>query len=207
MLAGCEAATPGTPVAPSSRTVAPSVTAGPVPGATTPATSVPPSADRPTVAPSTDPPSSPALGVDPTLLDVLPNPVGGVGLTFSPEASGDVADAPGLVGSAEAVAYAIGVDGGATDLVVVSLVRLRPGAFSDAFFRDWRDGHDEAVCEPAGGVSGHGEATLGGRNVWIGSCVNGGNTYHAWLPDRRIVVSAYAVGDERLGEQLMAGIR
>jgi len=92
------------------------------------------------------------------------------------------------------------------DLVVAVVTRLRPGVFGDAFFRGWRDSYDRAVCAPAGGVSGNAEADIGGRNVFIGSCAGEGHTYHAWLPARRVVISAYAVGGRRLGERLMAEV-
>jgi hypothetical protein len=131
-----------------------------------------------------------------------------VPLEFSGEASSDVADDPELAADAEAVAYGIAAEPAGEQLLVVAVTRLRADAFDDAFFRMWRDRYDVGACEPAGGVrEGRAEAEIDGRNVFIGSCVNGGNTYHVWLEGSRLVVSAVSFGDRRLGERLMATLR
>jgi hypothetical protein len=183
--------------------------------ASTPPPSASPSAASP-VGPSTSPAassssaaaSSPASGgpvVDPSLLDILPGDVDGVPIAYSPEASEGTAAGGGVPEAVEALAYGLAVSG--EDLVVASVVRLVDGAFGEAFYRDWRTTYAEGVCEPAGGVApGTAEAELGGRNVFIGSCVNGGHTYVTWLEDRAVIVSAYAVGDRRFGERLMESL-
>jgi hypothetical protein len=189
--------------------------AGLVACASTATPSVPPSVVSP-VAPSPSasaarpsaPSSSSASGgpvVDPSLLDILPGDVDGVPIAYSAEASEGTAAAGGLPAAVEALAYGLAVSG--EDLVVASVVRLEAGAFGEAFYRDWRTTYAEGVCEPAGGAApGTAEAELGGRNVFIGSCVNGGHTYVTWLEDRAVIVSAYAVGDRRFGERLMESL-
>jgi hypothetical protein len=86
------------------------------------------------------------------------------------------------------------------------VAHLRPGVYSDAFFRDWRDSYDEGACGQAGGVAGNAEAELGGRTVHITSCAGGLLVYHAYLPERDVAVSVISVGEARFGEQLMAGV-
>ncbi len=92
-------------------------------------------------------------------------------------------------------------------MAVVSVVQLRPGVFDDAFFRDWRDSYDAAACDAAGGVAGNAQAEIDGRDIYIGTCAAGAHTYHAYLEDASVVVSVTSVGDLRLGEQIMAGLR
>jgi hypothetical protein len=82
-------------------------------------------------------------------------------------------------------------------------VKLKPGVFSDAFIRDWRDSIDQGVCGQAGGVSGNAQATMDGRTVYIGTCEGGVHTYHVHLDGPDVIISANSVGDGRLGEQLM----
>jgi hypothetical protein len=95
----------------------------------------------------------------------------------------------------------------ADDLAIVSVVRLRSGVFDEGFFRSWRDSYDEAACDAAGGVSGHAEAEIGGRTTFIGTCAGGAHTYHVRLEtDDVILVSVTAVGERRLGEQVVAGL-
>jgi hypothetical protein len=93
------------------------------------------------------------------------------------------------------------------DLSSAMVARPVPGAWSEAWFRDWRESYDDGACGQAGGVAGHAEVELGGRTVFIGTCAGGLRTYHAWLEDRGLLVSAFSVGEGRYGEQLMAGLR
>jgi len=61
-----------------------------------------------------------------------------------------------------------------------------------------------ALADPCALIAGAG---IAGRTVHIGSCGGGGRTYHAWLEGERSVVSAYSIGDRRLGEQAMGALR
>ena len=52
-------------------------------------------------------------------------------------------------------------------------------------------------------MSGPAEAELDGRTVYIGTCAGGVHTYHVHLEDQDVLVSVNAVGESRLGEELM----
>jgi hypothetical protein len=56
-------------------------------------------------------------------------------------------------------------------------------------------------------MSGRAEAQIGGRTTFIGTCAGGAHTYHVRLEsDDAIIVSVTAVGERRLGEQVVAGL-
>jgi hypothetical protein len=142
--------------------------------------------------------------VDASLLDPLPAEVDGVPLEFAPEASEQVAADAGIGRHVNAVAYAIAGLPAGDQLLVVSVSRLREGRYDEELFRVWREDYDRGACAQAGGVrQGSLVTEVDGRNVFVGSCVNGGNTYHVWLPDRSAILSAVSFGDRRLGERLV----
>jgi hypothetical protein len=91
--------------------------------------------------------------------------------------------------------------------VYAVVVRLLPDAMDETAFRDWRDSFDEGACSLADGVAGHAETETGGRTVYIGTCTGGLRTYHVWLEDRGVLISASAVGERRLGEHLVENLR
>lgn len=180
--------------------------------AASPATSAPPprSPTSGRLGPSAEPSPARSVGpqavaaVDASLLDILPPDVDRVPLKFSAEASAG-AVAADLDPEIEALAFAIGA--ALPDLVIVSVVQLAAESFDDAFFRRWRDTYADGVCASAGGTRpGVAQVELGGRNVYVGSCVNGGHTYFVWLAERGVIVSAYSVGDRKLGERLMESL-
>lgn len=181
-------------------------TSGPnTPAAGSPAPSVSPAASR---AGTTVSPAAGSVAVDPSLLDVLPADVDGVAVEPEPASAESVSRDPALAGEVEAIAIGIAVDAESegANLAIASVVRLRPGVFNDAFFRNWRDSYDEAACAQAGGVVGNAEAEIGGRPAFIGSCTGGAHTYHVVARDG-ILVSVTAVGEKRLGERIIEGIR
>jgi hypothetical protein len=147
------------------------------------------------------------VAVDPSLVRLLPAAVGGIGVAFSPEATQEVVADKTLVASVAGIAYGQAIDPATGDLVVAAVVRLYPGVYSDAFFRGWRGTYDEGACAQAGGVAGRAEATIGGRQVHIGTCGGGAHTYHVFLEMSGVMVSATSVGPRRFGEQLMANLR
>jgi hypothetical protein len=149
---------------------------------------------------------APLIAVDPALLALLPDKIGDIPLVASPDAAADPASDPSLAKSAQSLAVALAVDRASGDLVVASVVKLKPGVFSDEFFRDWRDSFNEGVCGQAGGVSGNAEATMGGRTVYIGTCEGGVHTYHVHLEDPDVIISLNSVGTGRLGEELMKSL-
>lgn len=180
--------------------------ARPTPPASAPggaASEPPPSAAGPSPGPSGAAAPSPLVAIDPSLLDLLPKSIGSIPITPSPEAAAEPAADASLAKSAQSLAVGLAVDQATGNLVVASVVRLKPGVFSDEFFRDWRDSFDEGVCGQAGGVAGNAQATVDGRTVFIGTCEGGVHTYHVHLEGPDVIVSLNAVGNGRMGEQLM----
>jgi len=164
-----------------------------------------PAAGLPT-APSQTPLPLPSTAVDAGLLAVLPETIGGAPVVETPEAEyGSVGD-PAIARIAERLATAFVVSPSEADWAVVSVVALRPGTWSEALFRDWRDTYSAGVCEQEGGVGARASAEIGGREVHIVTC-GALRTYHVHLPGRDVIVSVAAVGDGRFGERMMAGLR
>lgn len=169
----------------------------------------------PTLAPTLPPTPTPvpvATGVvvDPALLELLPRDIDGVPLRADAATAAEIA-AEGSIApfvSALALASAFGplATDTAGDYVVVTVARLRPGTFSELFFRGWRDTFDAAVCEQAGGVEGSAETDIGGHQTFIGTCSGGVHTYHVHLPVQDVIVSMQGVGEGRYAERVIAGL-
>jgi hypothetical protein len=193
VAAACGGSAPG-PTSSGSPPVTSSPTSSSPPGGPT-ATSI--------AGPTGTAPSGSAAPVDPSLLEVLPDEVGGLPVQPAPDALADAVRDPAIVRDVEALAGALVIDPAGEEFAFATVLRFHEGVPTDDFLRDWRDSFDEGVCEQAGGVSGKAEAEIGGRLVFIGSCANGAHTYHAWLGNRGVLVSVSAVGDHRLGEQLV----
>lgn len=155
----------------------------------------------------TDPAATPIPSgmIDDSLLAVLPATVDGVPVQAETAGIADALADPAFVANVQAAAFATVVD--ASDLASGVVARLRAGVYSDAFFRDWRDTYNQGACNQAGGVVGTVEAQLGGRTVYVTSCVGGLRVYHAYLASRGIVISFISVGDRSFGELLMQGLR
>jgi hypothetical protein len=185
---------------------APSPTPPPTPTPTaTPAS--PPTATA--TASSSGPSSAPtaAVTVDSSLLAVLPPDVNGFAITESPEAETSAAQSSDLAPVATAFAAGLAADPAGRNWAFGVVVALRPGVMSDGVFRAWRDSYDTGACSQAGGVVGHAESKIGSRLTYITACSGGVHTYHVWLPERQRLVSVSAVGEQRFGEQMIAGIR
>lgn len=133
------------------------------------------------------------------------------GLALTPEAEAFTASAsdPDLVRDAAAGVVAFVVDPTTTDYAVAFVYRLKPGTFDEEWYRSWRDSFDEGVCDQAGGVVGKAQADLGGRETHIGTCAGGVRTYHvnASDGDDALIVSVQSLGDDHLGELVVAGLR
>jgi hypothetical protein len=151
----------------------------------------------------------PGIAVDARLLEVLPTEIDGVALEADPSTAAQIAADPTLTGSAEAIAVALAISpapSSGDDLAVVSVIRLRPGVFSDAWFDTWRAAYDAAACEAAGGVGGQAsEMTISGRTAYVGTCAGDVRTYHVHLAPA-IVVSVTAAGQRGFGELVVAGL-
>ncbi len=185
---------------------APAPTTGP--GVQTAAPTAAVSPGRPSDVPASTAPGASQPGVaveDPSLLAILPAAVAGQPMVLESQAFADAIADPAFAANVEAAAFGVVVAG--DDLASAMVARPVPGAWSEAWFRDWRESYDEGACAQAGGVAGNAEAQLGGRTVFIGTCAEGLRTYHAWLEERGLLVSAFSVGEGRYGERLMAGLR
>jgi hypothetical protein len=166
------------------------------------------SADPSEPSSSTSQPSGsggPGAVEDPSLIEVLPAKVAGSDVTLESQAFAEALADPGFAANIEAAAFGIVVAG--NDLASAVVARPVDGVFSDAWFRDWRDSYNDGACAQAGGVARNAEAEIGGRTVYIGTCSGGLRTYHTWIEDRDLLVSAFSIGEARFGEQLMAGLR
>ncbi len=163
----------------------------------------------PGASPSVSVAQPPGAGVtlDGTLLGVLPADIDGIPVQPEPAAFADAASDPAFVANVEAAAFATVVDAATDDLASGVVARLRPGIFSDGFFRDWRDTYNRGACAQSGGVVRNAEAPLGGRTTYITTCAGGLRVYHAYLEPQDVVVSLISVGDGRFGERLMDGLR
>jgi hypothetical protein len=119
-----------------------------------------------------------------------------------------VAADPSLAADVEAIAVALAVapgSSGGEDLVIANVMRLRADVFDEPFFRGWRDTYDEGACGSAGGLLGNAEAEIDGRQVFVGSCVNGGFTYHVRYGED-VIVSLTSLGERRFGELVVKNL-
>ncbi len=180
----------------------PAASAGSSPGATAlaPGSLGPPA--------SAAPGATPLVPIDPSLLALLPTSVGGQSVLESSEGDADASTNASLALIAQSAVGALAIDPGSGDFVLAFVVRLKPGSLDDAGFRSWRDNYDLGVCG-GNGVSGHAESSIGGRSVFVATC--GGNdglhTYHAWIADQNLLISASSGGTRGFGELLFGSLR
>lgn len=184
----------------------PTPTPGPL--GTGPATTSPgpPASFGPPPSPTARDESSP-IALDPTVLAYLPASIGGFAVTEDADEASTALNDPVLPRIATGVDAAVAVDTGGGNLVYGWIVRLRPAVFNDGDYRQWRDSYDEGACAAAGGIVGRAEATIAGRQAYVTSCVAGLHTYHVWLKEQDILISASSIGEARFGEQLLQGLR
>lgn len=190
-------------------TVACGASPAPVPSSPPAPTSPPPSSRPVSASPLAAPPSGTAAA-DAALLDFAPAAAAGLTIAFDPETTAAELADPKLDANIAALATGIATPANAVaspnDLVIVNVVRLRDPAVADDWFRRWRDSYDAAACEPAGGVSGHATSKINGRDVFIGSCAGGANTYHLRIEGGAVLVSLTSIGATRLGQRLVQAI-
>jgi hypothetical protein len=144
--------------------------------------------------------------VDLALIDHLPATVDGLPIEADAETSATIAASPSLASDASAIAIARVLSPDSDDLAIASIVRLRAGPFDEASYLQWRTTYDRAACEPAGGLAATDEQQIAGRQVFVGACNGGAQTYHVALTDE-VLVSITAIGERHLGELLVAGLR
>ncbi|MHB8398493.1 MAG: hypothetical protein ACYDCI_06115 [Candidatus Limnocylindrales bacterium] len=206
----------------------PTGTAGSLPPAVT---GVPSFASSPAPSASAAPSSPPSgagsggpfVAIDRELLQALPVSVAGIPLVEDTQTeSHDAADPTHAVDLA-ALAVALAVNTHSNDLAIATVVRPKPGIFSDAYYRSWRDTFDAGACSQAGGlaggvvgsvgggVAGTSETTIGGHDTFIARCAGGILTYHVHLGggvggDDRIV-SITTIGAADFGRLIVEGLR
>lgn len=189
----------------------PSQTSSPTqgPGGTLPPGASPSSGPPATFGPppSPSPDDSSPIVIDEALLGYLPASIDNIAVAEDLDEAAVVLSDPALPRIATAVEAAVAVDAGSGNLVYGWIVRLKPDVFTDNDYRQWRDSYDEGACAGAGGVTGNAEATIAERTVYITNCAAGLLTYHLWLEDEQVLISASAIGAGRFGEKLMAGLR
>ena len=153
------------------------------------------------------PSSIPGVDVvmDPALLEVLPATIETAKVELEPESFGEAVRDRSFVANVDAAAFAIVMDG--EDWATGVVAHLRPDVYSEALFRDWRDSYDEGACGQAGGVAARAQITLGDRPAYLSTCTGGLRVYHAYVPEREVIVSLFSLGERRFGEQLVAGLR
>jgi hypothetical protein len=198
IVSGCDAAAPSG-ASPASESVGPP--------ASEPAFSFEPIASFGILPEPSGPDENTPTVIDASLLSILPATVDGIPVTEAVDEAANAILDPFLPTVASAVDAAVVADAGNGDLAYALVVRLRDGALTDTGFRDWRDTYDQGACDGAGGVAGHAQTTIAGQTVYIGTCAASIHTYHVWLADTNVLISAWSIGDRNLGEQLLAGLR
>ena len=145
--------------------------------------------------------------IDDTLLALLPESVGSAPVQEDLDAAAAAVNDLAVQQIASAVDAGVAVDLGDGNLVYALVLRLKPASFGDELFRQWRDTYDDGACVQSGGVVGHAEAEIGGRKTYVTSCALGMHTYHVWLEEQNILISASSIGDGRFGEELLKSLR
>ena len=143
--------------------------------------------------------------MDAALLEILPETIGAAKVELEPESFGEAVRDASFAANVDAAAFAIVMDG--EDWATGVVAHLRPDVYSEALFRDWRDSYDEGACGQAGGVAARAQVTLGDRPAYVTTCTGGLRVYHAYMPEREVIVSLFSLGERRFGEQMVAGLR
>jgi hypothetical protein len=152
----------------------------------------------------TPPDDATPIAIDPTLLAFLPATVAEIPVVEDLDVAGEALFDPAITQIATGIDAAVAVDTGTGNLVTAWVVRLRDGAFGEEHYRQWRDSYDVGACTAGGGIVGRAQAELGGRNTYVTSCVTALRTYHVWLEEQDVLISASSIGDARFGEQLLS---
>ena len=162
------------------------------------------SSDSPAAEDTTAP--SPIV-IDPALLAILPREVDSLPLTETEDADSNALADDVLPTISTA---AVGVEAGDSktgDVVTGFVIRLKPEAFNDSVFRDWRDSYDSGLCGGQDQVVGTAEQKIGDNTVFIGSCTNGLHTYHVWIHDKGLLISLTSYGQKQLAVVLLENLR
>ena len=153
------------------------------------------------------PPSGTRARIDPSVLSILPATVGDLPVREFLEAEQQAAGDPNLGQNVVRFATAFVGDAKGANWAYVAVVDLRPGAGTDAFFRDWRDSFDTSACEQAGGVAGHSTIEIAGRSVERTNCGSGVRTYHVLVGGTSLLVSVSDFGDGQFGQLVLGALK
>ena len=160
------------------------------------------------LSPSPSPPDAATpITLEPGLLAYLPVSIEGTPVNEDLDVASEALLDPALPAIASGLDTAVAVDTGSGNLVTAWVVRLRPAQFGEEAWRQWRDSYDEGACSAAGGVVGNAQAEIDGRDTFITTCAEALRTYHVWLEEENVLVSASSIGDGRFGEKLMDSLR
>jgi hypothetical protein len=170
------------------------------------ATAEPPGTFGPPPSPTPPDETSPVT-LDPALLEVLPASIDGFPVTESIDEASLALTDPALPRIAAALDVGLAVDTASANLVLAHVVRLRTDAFDADTYRQWRDSFDAGACAAAGGVDRWAQATIDERTVYVTTCVASLRTYHVWLDEQAILISASSIGEGNFGEKLMRELR
>ena len=143
--------------------------------------------------------------LDPSLMSILPSSVEGVAVTQEPSSFGQAVTDPCFVANVDRAVFPIAVSG--SDLASGVVAHLRAGVYSDAFYSDWRATYDEGACAQSSGALAQASETLGGRTIYVTTFGGGLRVYHAYLPDRGVIVSLLSTGPKSLGELIVGQLR
>jgi hypothetical protein len=154
-----------------------------------------------------DTPGPSPIIIDPSLLAILPREVDSIPLTET-----DDADSTALADDVlpQIATAAVGVEAGDSstgDVVTGFVVRLKPDAFNEGVFRDWRDSYNSGACGGDSEVVGNAEQKIGDNTVFIGSCTNGLHTYHTWIQEKGVLITLTSFGQKELAVVLLEHLR
>jgi hypothetical protein len=145
--------------------------------------------------------------IDATLLRVLPPTIAGLEVKELPDAEQQATTDASLGRSVSRVATAFVVDAKGTNWAYTAVVDVRPAAETDVFFRDWQTTFDTTACQRVGGVAGHTQIQIGGRDVDRTACGGNVTTYHLRLSGTSLLISISEFGPAKFGEQELGALR
>jgi len=148
-----------------------------------------------------------SVTIDSALLAVLPRTVEGAPVVEDSDGDDVIKGDDVIPTFASSAVAAAAADASNNNLAFGYVVKLRPNAFSDVIFRDWRDTFDAGTCNGASEVVATASATVAGNTIYIGTCSNGIRTYHVWLKDKGILISVWSTGEKRFGLVMLGNLR
>jgi hypothetical protein len=148
-----------------------------------------------------------AVDVDTSLLDLLPDEVGGLARENQREADETMAMDPVLGTFATAVSTAFYAGPASTETVQAIVARLR-GTPTEAVLRGWRTAHGRDICAEPGGVATEEQTAIGGRETIVVRCLGDqAVVYFVLLIDRGVLLTVDSFGAGDIGRKLLESLR